>query len=201
MYNEYVNLKVSSNMSLEKEVRERNKKVDLQNLILGTVGVAGIIAVGLVAPNVLRAMKKLGLFPHERQEESILASKNRLIKKGLLEYNKRDELRITTKGKKVLAIKSFLNKKKEKKPKWDKKWRILIFDIPEGQKSDRDSLRHTLNTIGFMRLQDSVWVYPYNCEDLVTLLKMDLEIGENLLYMIVEAIENDTPIRKYFGLK
>ena len=47
-------------MSLEKEVRQKNRRVNLQNLILGTVSVAGVLAVGLVAPKVLGAMKKIG---------------------------------------------------------------------------------------------------------------------------------------------
>src|SRR3989344_9593350 len=122
-------------MSLEKEVRLRNKKANLQNLILATVGVAGILAVGAVAPNVLWAMKKLGLFPYKRQKEAILSSKKRLLQKGLLEYNKKGMLRITPKGRKVLIINTYLDKTKEKKKKWDKKWRVLIFDIVESRKS------------------------------------------------------------------
>lgn len=55
--------------------------------------------------------------------------------------------------------------------------------------------------IGFIRLQDSVWIYPYDCEDLLTLLKADLKVGKDLLYMIVDSLEGDAKIRLFFGLK
>ena len=55
--------------------------------------------------------------------------------------------------------------------------------------------------IGFVRLQDSVWVYPYDCEDLIVLLKADFKIGKDVLYMIVDEMEGDTHLRKEFGLR
>ena len=54
--------------------------------------------------------------------------------------------------------------------------------------------------IGFLRLKDSVWVYPYDCEDLVTLMKADFKIGKDILYIIAETIENDSWLKKEFGL-
>ena len=90
-----------------------------------------------------------------------------------------------------------LNKKK----KWDGKWRVIIFDIPENRRFDRDNIRQALVSIGFMRLQDSVWIYPFNCEDLINLLKTDTESEGDVIYMIVDMVENDEEIKKYFGLK
>ena len=54
--------------------------------------------------------------------------------------------------------------------------------------------------IGFVRLQDSVWVYPYDCEDLITLLKADFRVGKDVLYLIVDSIENDKYLRAEFNL-
>ncbi len=54
---------------------------------------------------------------------------------------------------------------------------------------------------GFVRLQDSVWVFPYDCEDFISLVKAELKIGSAILYMVVEHIENDTHLRAHFGLK
>ena len=53
---------------------------------------------------------------------------------------------------------------------------------------------------GFIRLQDSVWVYPYDCEDLIALAKANFRIGFDVLYMIVERIERDTHLREHFAL-
>ena len=75
---------------------------------------------------------------------------------------------------------------------------MLIFDIPERQRELRDKVRNTLKTIGFKQLQQSVWIYPFDCEDFITLLKMDFKIGKNLLYLVAEALEYDRHLRDYF---
>src|SRR3989344_4721536 len=48
--------------------------------------------------------------------------------------------------------------------KWDGKWRIVMFDIPEKLKRLRDSLRFHFREIGLMELQKSVLVFPHPCE-------------------------------------
>jgi len=84
--------------------------------------------------------------------------------------------------------------------KWDKKWRVIIFDIPEKKRKIRDHIREILIATGFIRLQDSVWVYPYDCEDVIGLIKTELRIGRYLLYMIVDQIEDDRFLRMDFDL-
>ena len=87
-----------------------------------------------------------------------------------------------------------------KKRKWDRCWRVVIFDVPERRKGVRDRLRHFMEGCGFVRLQDSVWIYPYDCEDLIALAKADFRIGADVLYMIVERLERDKYLREHFGL-
>ena len=74
------------------------------------------------------------------------------------------------------------------------------FDIKESRKKTREQVRHTLTQIGFIKLQNSVWIYPYDCEDLISLLKDDFMLGKDLLYVIVEKLENDYSLRKFFKL-
>lgn len=46
--------------------------------------------------------------------------------------------------------------------KWDKKWRVVIFDIAEVSRGTRDNLRLKLKELGFGMLQESVWISPYD---------------------------------------
>ena len=188
-------LNKNSKLTLEQKSKRRN----IQNIILSVVANAGVIGVALVAPGVLGAMSKVGLLPHDRQNETIVNARRRLIKKGLVEF-RGGNLQITERGRVHLIKESFYSRLENKKRKWDGKWRVLIFDIPEKRRFVRDMMRRALSTIGFMRLQDSVWIYPYNCEDFITLLKADFKIGKDVLYMIVEELEYDKPVRSYFGL-
>ena len=129
----------------------------------------------------------------------------RLAMQGLITFEKRDGkkyARITPEGQKVLLLEqqkaALINGKKRR---WDQRWRVIIFDIPERRRRIRDRLRITMRELGFARLQDSVWVYPYDCEDLMALLKADLKLGVSVLYMVVEHIENDKHLRAQFALK
>lgn len=136
----------------------------------------------------------------KKRKHSINVSRQRMIDRELLEYQN-GFLRLTKKGQMLFREIERRDFKLTRPKRWDKKWRVLIFDIPEKRRGLRDKVRSTLRSIGFERLQDSVWVYPYDCEDLITLLKADFKIGKDLLYLIVDKIENDTVIRKFFGLQ
>lgn len=179
--------------------RKRSQRAHIQKLILGTVATIGVVGVALVAPGVLGAMHKLGLLPSSRQLEIIKRSRIRLVKRGLLRYEG-SNLRLTQKGELVLRRFELQDFKFKKPKRWDRKWRVLIFDIPERRKGLRQKIRYTLTAIGFVRLQDSVWVYPYDCEDLITLLKSDLKVGKDVLYLIVDSLENDTALKIRFDL-
>ena len=184
---------------LEAESKKRTRRANLKKIILSTVAVAGGLTVAAVAPNALGAIVKLGLVPNKRQKEFINTSRSRLVHKGLLVY-KDGLLQVTSKGEKVLRMLEVRDFQFKKPKRWDSKWRMLIFDIPEKRKGTRERVRQTLLRIGFVRLQDSVWVYPYDCEDLVTFLKADFHIGKDVLYMVVDALENDQSLKRHFGL-
>ncbi len=46
------------------------------------------------------------------------------------------------------------------KRRWDGRWRLVIFDVPENRRNMRDKLRTYLHMQGFGFLQNSVWVTP-----------------------------------------
>ena len=168
-------------------------------MILQSVAAAGLLSAAFVAPNVIGAMGKMGLLPGKRQQDSIRVTRKRLVEEGLLAY-KGNNLCITKRGEKVLRGLEIKNYQIRKPKRWDGRWRVLIFDIPERKKRVREQVRRTLHTIGFIRLQDSVWLYPYDCEDIITLFKADLGVGKEILYMIVDTLEYDTPYKKHFEL-
>ncbi len=189
---------------IEKELKKERKKTNIQKIILSSIATVGILSVALLAPNALQALKPLGLdkkFKNFKYDTNRSLSK--LISLGLVVFIEKDGkkyLRLTEKGKLKLITLEKDNFKFKKPTKWDKKWRIVIFDIPQVKRLQRDKLRFTLKQIGFIRLQNSVWVYPYDCEELITLLKLDFKVGKEILYIISEKIENDKILRTYFQL-
>lgn len=185
---------------LEETNAKRVRRHNIQKVILQTVTAAGVLSVAIVAPNALQALRQFGYKPHKRHKEVIARSRARLVEHGLLSYNPQGLLRVTPKGEAKLRQLEAHDYRLKKPRKWDGKWRILSFDIKEKRRGMRDKLRFTLRAIGFEKLHQSAWVYPYPCEDLINLLKADFKIGKDVLYIIADSIENDRALRAHFGL-
>ena len=88
----------------------------------------------------------------------------------------------------------------KKSKRWDGKWRLVIFDIPEKKQKIRRRIPAIFTRAGLYRLQDSIWIYPYDCEDIIGLLKTELGVGKEVLYVIADEIENDKYLRAHFDL-
>lgn len=189
---------------LEQRGKRRKQKRDLTYAILSTIKASALIGVFLMAPNLPSALVKTGIIPSSPSDASAVGrARRRLIDQGLL-TKKENRFRLTARGEAALSLLQARYEdttSKAKRKQWDGRWRVLIFDVPEYRKSVRDKIRRTLIGVGFVRLQDSVWVYPYDCEDLIMLLKADFRIGRDVLYMIVDELEGDHRLRKEFGLK
>lgn len=183
---------------------EKRTKIKIAKIILLTIAAAGVLSMAVLAPNALQSLemfygnKKKGF--HQYYINNVI---NRLKNKGFIEFRKKNGktfIYLTEKGRQNL-LKYQLQELTIKKPKkWDKKWRILIFDIKEYKRQLRDSLRKELVNLGFLRLQDSVWVYPYECEEIVIMLKSYFHFGKEVLYITAEKIENDEWLKKEFNL-
>jgi len=191
---------------LEKETRKKLQRDKLQKIILGTIYSAGLISTGLLAPNMVKIISKLEpeFLKKKNSKYSFNRSLANLKSNGLIVYIKNEKgnfARLTPKGEAKLRQIQLQDYKLKKPKRWDGKWRMLIFDIKEERKNTRDKIRRTLIQIGFVRLQDSVWVYPYDCEDFINLLKIDYKIGLDVLYVIADRIEYDKSLLKIFNLK
>ncbi len=169
-------------------------------MILETVSTAGVLAVALVAPNVIGAMNKLGILPNPRRKEYVSSAASKLVKRGLMKF-KDGYYQLTREGKNLLNRWKFSDYKLKKPAKWDKKWRMIIFDIPEKKKNIRRKINFLFNQAGLYRLQDSVWIYPYDCENIIGLLKTESGVGKEMLYVIADEIENDKYLQIHFDLQ
>ena len=189
---------------------EENYKVEyrsrVKEAILTTLIVGGVLTLAAVAPNAVQLLKYV--IKDKRQKNNRLAYMRRvansLVNKGMIVKIKNDQwqtlLRITDQGRKEL--KRYLTRElRIKTPRhWDKKYRLIIFDIKEIRRKTRDELRKWLEHLGFRRLQNSVWVHPYECREVIILLKSQFKIGKDVLYITADEIENDHWLRAEFNL-
>jgi hypothetical protein len=110
------------------------------------------------------------------------------------------EVKLTQNGRKKI-IKLGLESLTISKPDhWDGKWRLVFYDIFDGNKRKREEFRHRLKSAGFYPLQKSVYLHAYPCEKEIEFLKYFLGIGGSVRVVIAEKIENDHQFRAYFGV-
>jgi DNA-binding transcriptional regulator PaaX len=89
----------------------------------------------------------------------------RLRENGLVDFTSDEKIaiRLTNSGKeKAVLAKLLLGEEK-----WDGKWRIVMFDIPEKRRLARDILRSKLKAWGFTQYQQSVWITKKDCAKLL----------------------------------
>ncbi len=135
-----------------------------------------------------------------RSYNSYRSAAYNLKKRGSIKFvskNGKRFLQLTKKGELEILL------AKAKMPvagKWDGKWRMVVFDIPESAKQQRNQLRDLLKRNNFRKLQASVYInpYPLNREALKYLLETGLDGYIRIIK--VEEMDNDKDLKKKFGL-
>lgn len=117
-----------------------------------------------------------------------------LVESGLIESHfsgQNDYARITPAGrKKANALK--LESDTSLLPNWDGKWRIVLLDLPESRKNERESLRYLLKKAGFVCLKNSAWISPFPFEHLFTNIKKDLGLTTEIMIMVTDTMDPET---------
>lgn len=121
--------------------------------------------VGDIVPKIMET--RYGFIPPNYKRNSYFSSVSKLLAtneiKRKIDAKGQPFLELTSKGqekfKRKFPILSLLKKK------WDGNFMMVVFDIPEKEKGERDVLRLKLIELGFGMLQKSVWVSPYHFED------------------------------------
>ena len=185
--------------------RGKRKQNDIQGVILRTIAQMGVVVLGKVAPSASKLFgASLGSSRKSNPRYDISRGARRLIEKGYIQIEKRkgeEVLSLTVKGEQALSRIKYGMIVMKKPARWDGKWRVVIYDIKEDRTRMRRELREALVYFDFVPIQKSVWVYPYPCESLLATIKADFKIGREVLYMVVDKLENDKWLRQHFGIK
>lgn len=178
----------------------------IRNLILRTLVISGALGVALVAPQTVALLAKLDRAAARRKNlyRRITQAITRLEHSGLVATSGERGKRTVVLTKEGYALIERIHASEYQIPEpafWDGKWRIVMFDIRENRRTARAQLRSLLVGAGFYRLQDSVWVYPYPCDEFIALIRAHLKSGVGeMLSFTAEALESDRRLRDYFRL-
>lgn len=101
-------------------------------------------------------------------------------------------LRITSEGKKRLTLQEISDSTSPIPATWDGLWRIIILDLPEERKNEREALRYLLKKAGFKCVKNTVWVSPYPFEHLFKNIKKDLGLTTEMMILVTDSVDEET---------
>jgi DNA-binding transcriptional regulator PaaX len=83
---------------------------------------------------------------------------------------------------------------------WDKKWRLVIFDVPESMRLARNVFKAKLDEFGFAQIQKSAYVYPFPCHNEIEYIRSLYSLEPYIRLAIIEKLEGDESLRERFKL-
>lgn len=167
------------------------------------VGVASVV---ILAPNAVRILDKplraldRTLDAREREREAMRVIRY-MKQKGYLAGDYEHGLQLTEKSRKRLEKLAIKDLHISATRIWDKRWRIVVYDIPENHRDARRALTTELRRIGCFQLQKSTWITPFPCRDEISTLSAHFAVDKYVSYFEALNLENEQPLVKAFQKK
>ena len=93
------------------------------------------------------------------------------------------------------------DKTNNKKEEWDGKWRMVTFDIPNTYRKGRNTFVYRLKMGGFYKLQESIFLYPYNCKKEIDAFVKLFKLEKYVRFGLLDFIDNQDRLKIRFGIE
>lgn len=164
---------------------------------------AGMVTIAMTSPyfvsNLLRTFPRANRYKKHSMENLFY----RLKKEGSIAIEKKNNqiyISLTEKGRRKAGRFQINALHIPKQKHWDKKWRIVIFDVPVRLKKVRDSLRYHLKELGFHELQYSVFVHPFPCLGEIEFITEFYNARKFIRFIEADFIDNELHLKHKFNL-
>ena len=182
----------------------KKPKSEIVKDIFSLLAISGAVCIAATSPyfllNLIKGLAKLKKYKKKNIQDNFY----NLKKRGYIQIKQKNNqiyISLTEKGRKKAGWLQIDSLKICKPKKWDRKWRVVIFDIVELKKIHREAFRGKLKELGFYPLQKSVWVYPFDCKDEIGLLRNFFGLSEKDIKLIVaENIEEEKELKEIFKI-
>ncbi len=151
-----------------------------------------------------RIVKKISKEWQNINRKTLQKSIRRLYQSQLVDFKENNNgmisLVLTGQGRKRTLQYSLDNIKIKKPTHWDHLWRLVIFDIPEDKKKERDTLVAKLKQLGFYPMQQSVFIQPYECKNEIDFIIEVFNLRPYVRFFVVKETDIEIDLRSRFGL-
>lgn len=191
--------KKKENLWKEKAKEKRMSAMDvfcsIFDNIVDAAGTLGSYKPYRVSANEYFRMKNCG---HSDIRQQLYYLKKKKLIKNIIK-NDENYLEITKEGFKKLTWDNI--SVIDRNNKWDKNFRLVMFDVPEDKKNTRDVIRDKLKEIGFIQIQKSVFIYPFECKQQIDALCYWCGAKRYIKYMVVKITGGEEEIIEEFVSK
>jgi len=188
-----------------RKVLAKSKEHITRDVVLSILKTGALLGVAITAPNAIRYLKGRGreakwegYYPSSIERQTM-----KLWRKGFVRVHETGDghvVEITQKGIHEL-LKYDLDTMRISKPDhWDRKWRMVFFDVVCGNDEARKAFQSRLKQLGFFQMQKSVYICPFPCEKEIMYLREVMEIPHSVKLATIERLENDEDLRRHFHL-
>lgn len=164
------------------------KKADFSKKILNTLAGKPALKVSDLKEEVLNT-------PAKTEAYAVTRSIKNLTETGFIETidsEQHEYARLTQRGRQKLASLKLDSRNSLASTAWDGKWRIILLDLPENRKAEREALRYLLKKAGFVMLKNSAWVSPFPFEFMFTNIKKDFGLSSELMIIVTDTLDPET---------
>ena len=151
-----------------------------------------------------KVIKKLHREWSRINQQAVARAIKNLYRSKLIEYaenaNGEVAMVLSDVGKKYTLTYTVDDMKIRKPKAWDKKWRMVLFDIPETMRKARNALRERLRQLGFYEFQKSVFIIPYECQNEVDFLIELYNLRHYVRCITAHHIDNELHLKKIFDI-
>jgi len=178
------------------------KTLSISRVILLSLLAAGILTIGVAAPGTLRIFQ---LFKRKYKKNYLTKTKNRIAvlkKRRFITIDSTPKglvISLTQEGRKK-ALQYYLKILSLGQKKWDGKWRVVVFDIPNKLNTKRNALREFLRYMGFKKIQKSIYVLPYPCREELWALAEYLQITPYIKFFEGSIPDEEKQLKKLFRI-
>lgn len=170
------------------------KNHDYSKKILKILSQNRALSVPELTDEVLKDTSETSKNDPKKTQYAVNRSLKGLVDSGAIERHfsgQNDYARLSPSGrKKATSLK--LESETALLPNWDGQWRIILLDLPESRKNEREALRYLLKKAGFTLLKNSAWISPFPFEHLFINIKKDLGLTTEMMVIVTNQLDPET---------
>jgi hypothetical protein len=181
------------------------------DICLAVIAVGGVVAISVIAPNLLSALGKLASLKnpgrqYSRKDKELKVSKAfyYLRKKNYISFKPEGsslKVFLTTLGQKKFDGLAFKVLQVPKGPKWNGRWWQVAADIPtKDYRWAADLFRNKLKQMKFYPLQRTLWFYPFDPRAEIEFIVSNYGISNFVTVMEMSGLdkEDENKIKEHF---